>query len=101
MNNISESQIQEALRANRGEVLRLTAPLRAVQLRVLMAEASIRRDDLYDVEFVAEVSAGVDLSTILRVAHELEQVLRCRVHIHDLLVDCEDNRIARKESVPL
>jgi len=39
--------------------------------------------------------------TILRTEHELEQLLQCRVHIHDLLVDCEDNRVARKESMPL
>lgn len=101
MNSSSFSQIQESLQANREEVLRLVAPLRAVQLRILIDDAPIRRADLYDVEFVAEVSAGVDLPTILRVAHELEQMLSCRVHIHDLLVDCEDNRIARKDSLPV
>ena len=91
----------EALKQHRDRIHELLAKLGVIGVRVLLDDAPIRKPGLYDVEFVGEVVMPIDVMTILRTEHELEQLLQCRVHIHDLLVDCEDNRVARKESMPL
>jgi hypothetical protein len=90
-----------SLETHREKIFEIFEQLHVGVVRVLREDAPIRLPDLYDIEFVVELPRLVGLMGLLSTETALEDLLGQRVYIHDLLVDCEDNRIARKESSPL
>ncbi|MFZ9705684.1 MAG: hypothetical protein ACO3CB_05945 [Ilumatobacteraceae bacterium] len=86
---------------HRDDIAQIFAAYHVSEIRVLDAASSLRRIDLFDVEFVAALPHQFGYAGLGELQHRLESLLEVRVHIYELFVDCQTNRTACEESKPL
>ena len=89
------------LAQHREQILALFARYDVSEIRLLDASSELRRCDLFDIEFVAELPRHFGYDGLGRLEHELETLIGVRVHLYELFVDCQMNRTAREDSKPL
>ncbi|MFZ9706830.1 MAG: hypothetical protein ACO3CG_03220 [Ilumatobacteraceae bacterium] len=89
------------LQQHREQILALFATYRVAEVRLLDDSSQLRRPDLFDVEFVAELPRQYGYDGVGKLENDLETLTGLRVHLHELFVDCYANRTAREDSKPL
>ena len=98
---IDEAGRLAVVQRHRDDIAQIFAAYHVSEIRVLDAASSLRRIDLFDVEFVAALPHQFGYAGLGELQHRLESLLEMRVHIYELFVDCQTNRTACEESKPL
>jgi hypothetical protein len=98
---LGEAGRHAVVQRHRDDIAHIFAALGATLIGVLSDESSLRRVDLHGVEFVAEFPIVRGLGNILAAEVALDQLLGFDTFIHELSVECEESRIARKDALPL
>ncbi|NBR76498.1 MAG: hypothetical protein EBT73_04015 [Actinobacteria bacterium] len=86
---------------HRDDIAQIFASYDVTEVRILDSALTLRRRDLFDVEFVAALPRRFGYGGLGELQHRLESLLEMRVHVYELFVDCQTNRTAREESKPL
>jgi hypothetical protein len=98
---LDEASRLAVVQRHRDDIIQIFAAYHVSEIRVLDTASSLRRSDLFDVEFVAALPHRFGYAGLGELQYRLESLLEIRVYVYELFVDCQTNRTAREESKPL